>query len=195
MTSARHRLQRADRDLAALAVLALLTQGPRHPYDLHRFMIDTRKDFVTGLPRSIYHAVDKLARDGLIAVHGSEQQAGRPERTTYELTDAGRAELRRRVSLLLATPESDATLSYAALSFMGALTRDDALVALRARIAALDVQRATLAADLAEASGVPPILLVESRLEQARLDAERSWFAGLVDDLESGELAWLDTRA
>ena len=63
----RAQLQRSDRDLPALAVLALLSRGPRHTYDMHRFMIDTRKDFIGGLPRSLYHAVDKLERSGLIA--------------------------------------------------------------------------------------------------------------------------------
>jgi DNA-binding PadR family transcriptional regulator len=51
---------RADRDLAALSVLALLTTGPRHPYDIHRFVVETRKDFVIGAPSSIYHAVERL---------------------------------------------------------------------------------------------------------------------------------------
>jgi DNA-binding PadR family transcriptional regulator len=195
VTSTRQRLQRGDRDLAALAVLALLTQGPKHPYELHRFMVDTRKDFVTGLPRSIYHAVEKLARDGLVAVHDSEQQPGRPERTRYALTDAGRSELHRRVSLLVATPEPDATLTTAALSFLGVLGRDEAVTALRARIAALELQLATLVADLGEAAEVPPILLVEARFDEARLEAELAWFGRLVADLDSGRLGWLEPGA
>ena len=191
MTS-RDQLQRADRDLPALAVLALLTQGPRHTYEMHRFMVDTRKDFVSGLPRSLYHAVGKLESSGLIAAAGTEQSAGRPERVRYTITDAGRADLRRRVSLLLATPEPDATLLYAALSFMGVLSLDEAMAALRARIATIDLKLARLSGDLAEARGVPRILLVEAEFEQVRLSAEREWTARLVDELESGELPWPD---
>ena len=191
MTS-RDQLQRADRDLPALAVLALLTQGPRHTYEMHRFMVDTRKDFVSGLPRSLYHAVGKLESSGLIAEAGTEQSAGRPERVRYTITDAGRADLRRRVSLLLATPEPDATLLYAALSFMGVLGLDEAMAALRARIATIDLKLARLSGDLAEARGVPRILLVEAEFEQVRLSAEREWTARLVDELESGELPWPD---
>ena len=191
MTS-RDQLQRADRDLPALAVLALLTQGSRHTYEMHRFMVDTRKDFVSGLPRSLYHAVGKLESSGLIAEAGTEQSAGRPERVRYTITDAGRADLRRRVSLLLATPEPDATLLYAALSFMGVLGLDEAMAALRARIATIDLKLARLSGDLAEARGVPRILLVEAEFEQVRLSAEREWTARLVDELESGELPWPD---
>ena len=55
-------MARAERDLPGLTVLALLLTGPRHTYEMHRMMIDTRKDFVTGLPRSMYHAVERLLR-------------------------------------------------------------------------------------------------------------------------------------
>ncbi|MGW9629541.1 PadR family transcriptional regulator [Agromyces sp. NPDC055520] len=188
----RDQLQRADRDLPALTVLALLSLGPRHTYDMHRFMVATRKDFVVGLPRSLYHAVDKLEKSGLITEAGAEQTPGRPERMRYAITDAGRAELRRRVSLLLATPDPDATLAYAALSFVGALGPDETLAALRARVAAIELKIARLTGDLAEAGGVPRILLLEAEFEQARLVAEREWMAALVDDLESGRLPWPD---
>lgn len=170
--------------------MALLSQGPRHTYDMHRFMVDTRKDFVGGLPRSLYHAVDKLERAGLVVEAGTEQPSGRPERVRYALTDAGRAELKRRVALLLATPEPDATLLVAALSFMGVLGRTETMTALRARLAGIDLQLARLDGDLAEARGLPRVLLVEAEYERARLEAERAWTAGLLADLESGELAW-----
>lgn len=194
MTS-RDQLQRADRDLPALAVLALLSRGPRHTYDMHRFMVDTRKDFIGGLPRSLYHAVDKLERSGLVAEVGTEQSAGRPDRVRYSITDAGRADVRRRVALLLATPEPDATLAYAALSFMGVLSLDEVMAALRSRVAAIDLRLARLRGDLAEAHDVPRILLVEAEFEQARLDAERRWTASLLDELESGALPWPDLAA
>lgn len=194
MTS-RDRLQRSDRDLPALAVLALLSQGPRHTYDMHRFMVDTRKDFIGGLPRSLYHAVAKLEAAGLVTEAGTEQAAGRPERVRYAITEPGRAELRRRVALLLASPDPDAVLAYAALSFMGVLGRDEAVAALKARVAAIDLSLARLAADLAEAQGVPRILLIEAEYERARLSAEREWTASLVAELESGELEWPDLAA
>jgi DNA-binding PadR family transcriptional regulator len=193
--TSRDQLQRADRDLPALAVLALLTRGPRHTYDMHRFMVDTRKDFIGGLPRSLYHAVDKLERSGLVAEVGTEQSAGRPDRVRYSITDAGRADVRRRVALLLATPEPDATLAYAALSFMGVLSLDEVMAALRSRVAAIDLRLARLRGDLAEAHDVPRILLVEAEFEQARLDAERRWTASLLDELESGALPWPDLAA
>ena len=186
---------RADRDLVGLTVLALLSVRPAHPYELHRFVIDTHKDYIGGLPRSLYHAVDKLERDGLIEAMGTERQAGRPERTVYALTEAGRREVRRRVETLLATPTPDADLSYAALSFVAVLEKEQAIAAVRERCAALEATIAQLEAALAAASEVEPLLLVESEFELARVRAERAWMVELVDRVESGRLTWLDAFA
>lgn len=194
MNDAKRELSRGDRDLAALAVLALLTVGPRHPYDIHRFVVETRKDFVTGVPRSIYHAVGRLERAHLIEPIGSEQAGGRPERTVFALTDAGRSEVRRRVSLLLSQPQADRTTTIAALSFLGILGKDGAVAALRSRVAALEALIASVDADLREATEVPEILLVEAEYERAQLVSEREWFAATAEDLESGELAWIPEK-
>ncbi len=185
-------LDREARDLAALAVLALLFTGPRHPYDLHRLLIDTGKRFVTGLPRSLYHAVGKLERAGLIQPTGTQRPAGRPERTVYAITDAGRDEVRRRVELLLTTPTADADVTYAALSFVSVLPREQAVTALRARARALRAAIDQLESDLAGAAAVHRLLLVESEFELARLRADRDWMTGIADQSQSGGLEWPD---
>jgi len=183
-------LRRVDRDLPALTVLALLTTGPRHTYEMHRLMIDTHKDFVTGLPRSMYHAVERLLRDELIEVVRTDRAAGRPERTVYGLTDAGRAELAERVRRLLEQPDPDATLFVAALSFLGCLSAPQAREALDARRAELERRIEGTRAGLASAPPLPRLLLVEAEYEIARLTAERDWVAGLIADLDSGRLDW-----
>lgn len=184
--------RRKDRDLAALSVLALLSTGPRHPYDIHRLLVETGKVFVTGLPRSLYHAVSKLEQADLIEPVGTQRQAGRPERTVYALTPAGRDEARRRVEVLLATPTADADITYAALSFIAVLDREQAIIALRARAAALTTAIDRLAADLAGAAEVQPLLLVESEYELTRMRAERDWMSDTSDHIAAGDLEWLD---
>jgi DNA-binding PadR family transcriptional regulator len=156
-------------------------------------IIDTHKDFVTGLPRSMYHAVDRLLRDGLIAVHEVRRDGPRPERTVYALTGAGRAALDDRVERLLAVPDTDATLFVAALSFVAALPRGRALAALRARRDALAARLDALAAGLATVpAAIPRLLLVETEFERARLVAEHGWVAAFADEVGSGALAWPD---
>lgn len=170
----------------------MLSTGPRHPYDLQRLLKQTGKRFVTGLPRSLYHAVDKLAQGELIRPVGTEREAGRPERTVYALTDAGRDEVRRRVAVLLATPDTDADVTYAVLSFVAVLPRGQAVDAVRTRADALGAAIARIQGELEQAAGVPRLLLIESEFELARLGAERSWMTGIADQIESGDLAWLD---
>ncbi|AXE38038.1 PadR family transcriptional regulator [Acidipropionibacterium virtanenii] len=186
---------RRDRDLPALAVLALLSTGPRHPYDIHRLLIETGKVFVTGLPRSLYHAVGKLEKSRFIEPVGTEREAGRPERTVYALTSAGRDEVRRRVHVLLATPTADSDITYAALSFIAVLSRQEAMTVLRSRVEALTASAEHLEADLDSASDVEPLLLIESEFEMTRLKAERAWMSDLMRRLESGRLEWLDVFA
>lgn len=186
-------MPRADRDLPALTVLALLLTGPRHTYEMHRMMTDTHKDFVTGLPRSMYHAVERLLRDGLIRVAGTERRGTRPERTLYRLTDAGRGELTGRIRRLLERPDPDATLLVAALSFLGCLPLVDAASALWARSDALAARIAVLERGMAEvAARLPRVLLVEAEFELARCTAEREWVAALAADIDSGRLDWPD---
>jgi DNA-binding PadR family transcriptional regulator len=186
-------LTRGDRDLVALTVLALLMTGPRHTYEMHRIMIDTHKDFVTGLPRSMYHAVERLHRDGLIDAVETRRDGPHPERTVYALTEAGRADLSERVDRLLRTPDPDATLFVAVLSFMGCLTTKQVSEALRERAAVLG-RRVNSAAEALREYGpqVPRVLLIELEYDRARCSAEKTWVDQLIADLDSGELSWPD---
>jgi DNA-binding PadR family transcriptional regulator len=183
-------LRREDRDLVALTVLAMLTLGPRHTYEMQRFVVQTRKDYLTGLPRSMYHAVDRLERDGLIAVDRTAKEAGRPERTLYRLTGQGREALGERVGRLLATPDRDASLFIAALSLAAALPQPDAEEALRSRVGALAVAVDALRRDLELARDLERILLVEAEFELSRLLGEHDWVLALLDELRVGTLSW-----
>lgn len=184
-------LHRADRDLPALTVLALLLTGPRHTYEMHRMIIDSHKDFVTGLPRSLYHAVDRLLKAELIVIKEVNSQPGRPDRTVYTLTARGRANLRDKVTRLLETPDPDSTGMQAALSFIGALPPERAVTALRKRQQQLQAALGSATAGLA-ATGttIPRLLLIEVEYEAARLGAELEWTTALVADIADGRLTW-----
>jgi DNA-binding PadR family transcriptional regulator len=184
---------RNDRDLVALTVLALLLSGPRHPYEMHRLIIDTHKDFVTGLPRSMYHAVGRLERDRLIDVAETSRDGRRPERTVYRITDEGRAELTSRVRRLIERPDPDTTLFNAALSFLGVLPGDEAANALGGRAAALEGAVTAAEAHLQVLRGqLPRLLSLELEYEHSRLTAELGWVRGVLADLADGTLDWSD---
>lgn len=73
-------------------LLGLLSAGPKHGYELKRAHDEH-------LPRArpvayaqVYTTLGRLVRDGYAEAAGHDR-AGGPERTSYEITDAGRAEL------------------------------------------------------------------------------------------------------
>jgi DNA-binding PadR family transcriptional regulator len=80
------------------AVLALLTEGPGHGYELKAAF-----DRSVGPHRGalnighLYQVLDRLSRDGLATSHRVAQDT-RPDRTVYEITDAGRQELEHWLS-------------------------------------------------------------------------------------------------
>ncbi|MFF4620082.1 PadR family transcriptional regulator [Nonomuraea jabiensis] len=178
--------------LVGLTVLALLTVRPSHPYELHRFIIDTHKDYITGLPRSLYHAVERLAKDELIVPSKTDREGRRPERTVYEITDEGRRELVTRLRQLLEKPDPDRRAFVAAVSLMGCLPLPEAQRALRGRAATIEGVLAGMEAHLRAMtdSGLPAILMLEVECEQALHTAELGWIKGLLDRLDRGELDW-----
>ena len=184
--------RRGGPDLVGLTVLTVLSKEPRHAYYLHRFIIDTNKNYVTGLPRSLYHAVDRLTRDGFIAPVETTRDGRRPERTVYEITDLGRAEMSERLRSLLANIGRDSTPFVAALSLMGSLPVEEVEQALRARSAALreSIEAAErTAAELAEA-GLPRLPLLKIEYEHARDVTELEWVEALVKELHKGRIDW-----
>ncbi|WP_436760895.1 PadR family transcriptional regulator [Streptosporangium sp. V21-05] len=182
-------------DLVGLTVLAMLSVRPGHPYELHRFIVDTHKDYVTGLPRSLYHAVERLAGEDLIVPVETSRDGRRPERTVYEITDEGRGELSTRLRVLLESPGPDRRAFTAAVSLMGTLPVPDALRALRTRAATVEGLLAGMDAHLRamKESGLPDILMIEVDYERTLNEAELAWVRRVVARLESGELAWSGT--
>ncbi|WP_203599650.1 PadR family transcriptional regulator [Streptomyces sp. SID10853] len=176
-------------DVTGTTVLALLAQRARHPYELHRFLIDTHKDFVPGLPRSLYHAVERLARGGLVEPVESNRQGRAPERTVYAITAEGRQELTHRLRRMLERPDRDTTVMYAALSLIGVLDAGEAERSLRTRAADLEGRIAAADASLAGLD-LPRLLLLETEYARALHTAELAWLHEVLADLRSGELGW-----
>ncbi|GAA0395189.1 PadR family transcriptional regulator [Acrocarpospora corrugata] len=177
-------------DLVGLCVLGLLNLRPSHPYELHRFIVDTRKDFVTGLPRSLYHAVDRLVAAGFIVPAAVSRDGRRPERTVFTITPAGRTELATRVRALLEQPDPDARILHAALSLTGALPPAEAEAALAKRAASLESALASIHAQLEQASYLPRLVLLEADFDRTLKAAELAWVSDLLADLRSGALTW-----
>jgi len=185
------RVQR--RSPLALAVLALLYEAPMHPYRMQQLIKERGKDEVVNVRdrASIYQTIERLLRDGLIAVAATTRDEKWPERTVYQLTAAGRETIQDWMHEMLSTPGREFPVFPAALSFLALLTPEDALRHLDARIVKLE---ADLAHNEVLFTGfgriLPRIVLIEEEYRQAMLRAELEWVRRIVADLQSGRLTW-----
>jgi DNA-binding PadR family transcriptional regulator len=178
-------LRRSDRDLSALSVLGLLLSGPRHTFAIYQTLKNKQMNFLTGLPRALYHAVDRLERCELVQAVSNERPGVRPERTIFAITAAGRVDLTGRVRRLLEHPEPDADLFVAALSFSDSLTASQARAALEVRHDELERR---LFNRRSTRTAVSKMLCVGADYEIMRLNAERVWVAQLIGELDLGRL-------
>lgn len=114
-----------------LYVLGLLARAPMHGYQIRKALEQSRTDtWAEVLPGSIYHALSSMERDGLVAVQQVESIGAR-NRSVYQITQAGRTELRRLAKeAWTGAPNPFPTRLYAAISFMGVLPRTVRVAAL-----------------------------------------------------------------
>jgi DNA-binding PadR family transcriptional regulator len=95
-------------NLMGLAVLATVVQRPMHRYEMASVMRARGKDRDMDIKwGSLYTVVQNLERNGYLETIGVTRQGARPERTVYQITEAGRAELIAWTRELIAEPASD----------------------------------------------------------------------------------------
>jgi DNA-binding PadR family transcriptional regulator len=177
----------------ALAVLSLLHAAPLHPYAIQRLLKEWGKDRVinVGQRANLYKTIKRLLQAGLIAVRQTERDQQYPERTVYELTEAGRRAAHNWLTEMVVRPRNEFPQFPAALSFLMMLTPDEARTALEQRATALRRQLRTLEAELASyAPALPRVTLMDDEYRRAVISAELAWIDGVVADLGSGALSW-----
>jgi DNA-binding PadR family transcriptional regulator len=179
----------------ALAVLACFQERPMHPYEVAQTLRARAKHESIRLNYgSLYGVVEALEKRQLIHARETVRAGRRPERTIYEITDAGLREMADWMSQLVAAPVKEYLQFEAALSLLPALPPEEALAALQQRCHTLEIEIATLdgAVSAAHAHGMPRLFALESEYVQALRRAELDYVQRLVKDIESGELTGID---
>jgi DNA-binding PadR family transcriptional regulator len=178
----------------ALTVLSLLHFRPLHPYGIQRLLKQWGKDQVVnvGQRAGLYRTIDRLLAAGLVAVRETGRDQQYPERTVYELTDAGRETFHAWLTEMLAMPKAEFPEFPAALSTVMLLAPQEAERVLARRVQAVAATLTALDADLAGSAeyGLPRVTLLETEYLRAVTAAERDWLEAVLDDLRSGRLAW-----
>ncbi|RKT89084.1 Transcriptional regulator PadR-like family protein [Saccharopolyspora antimicrobica] len=176
-----------------LAVLRLLDEKPRHPYEVRQCMREQGIDHLIKVTHgALYHAFDVLAKAEFIEPVETTREGKRPERTVYAITDDGREIAAGRLRELLSTLESEYPTYGAALAFMSLLTTDDAAAQLERRAVLLESELAsvTTSSDALLKRGVEAVHIVELRHLQAHLRADLELTRAIVDDIREGRLHW-----
>jgi DNA-binding PadR family transcriptional regulator len=179
----------------ALAVLRLLRERPMHPYEAHQLIRDRSVDHVVKVRAgSLYHAVERLHRLGLVEPLETGREGRRPERTVYAITEAGRDEYLANLRDLVRYPEDEYPVFAAAVQMLRTLDPDDAVRLLQQRGTALEVGLAAheqVIASLAK-DGHPRTATLQVEFCQAARRAELAWVRQLIEEIRSGELSWAD---
>src|SRR5262249_24762271 len=119
----------------ALAVLAMLLERSTHPYDMGRTMRERGKEESIKLNYgSLYTVLEQLLRAGFVRKRETRRETARPERTIYEITEAGQVELHDWMAELVSTPVKEFRDFEAALALLGVLVPEEAVRLLRLRL-------------------------------------------------------------
>ena len=179
----------------ALAILALLQESPMHPYRMQQLIRERGKDEVINVEQraSLYQTIQRLEREGLIHPQKTLRDEGRPERTVYEITPAGRATVLRWMREMLSKPAAEYPDFPAALSFLALLQPEDALRQLETRAVALEAELARIDQGLKAAAAVPRLFLLEIDYVRAVHLTELNWVTSVIEDLRAGGLTWSET--
>jgi DNA-binding PadR family transcriptional regulator len=179
----------------ALAVLGLLEDGPLHPYGIQQLIKQWGKDQVinVGQRSTLYKMINRLCEAGLITLHGTSRDQLYPERTSYQLTDAGRAAARQWMAEMLSTPRNEFPEFPAALSFLPMLTAQQTAEYLALRreqlIQRLAERDALLATEL-EGYQLPRVTMLETEYLRAVTQAELDWIDQVLAGLHDGSITW-----
>ena len=179
----------------ALAVLVTLYERPMHPYEVAQTLRQRAKQESVRLNYgSLYAVVESLEKRSLIEARETVREGKRPERTVYAITDKGSTEMIDWLTELIGVPSKEYPRFMAGLSFLGALTPEDALSALRTRAEALAFQLAGLRGGMraAKDAGLPRLFGLEAEYEEQQLESELHFVEALVKDIASGDLEGVD---
>jgi DNA-binding PadR family transcriptional regulator len=162
---------------------------PVHGYEVRRELISWNvEEWANVAPGSIYHALRKLTEEGLLEEVGTEKVSGRPARTLYRTTRFGREEFERLLRKYWWEQHTTTDPFVAAVSFLPALPRREAVLALRNRAAVLRghvAQNREVAARFLADKPVHVSWLME--LSAVRAEAEIEWCERVAARVEGGE--------
>lgn len=164
---------------------------PVHGYDVRRELLSwSVDDWANIAPGSIYHALRKLTEEGFLEEVATEQVGARPARTTYRLTGRGAAEFEQLLRKYWWEYRQPVDPFLAAFSFLPALPRREAAMALRNRVRLLEEYIANVRTEMAGppdwVATKPPHVGWMLELSIERCVAEIAWCQRIAARIDAG---------
>jgi DNA-binding PadR family transcriptional regulator len=181
-----------SRSPLGLIVLWLLWDGPKHVYRMQKLIEQQGKDRVVNVRSraSLYQAIDRLRRLGLVEVHETVRTESHPDRIVYALTEGGQDAAREWLREMLRTTGGEFPDFIAAVSILFGLAPDDAREQLELRADRLAAELDDAEAQLRDNPSLPRLFLLEEEYRREVLRAELGWLRGVIDDLRAQRLTW-----
>jgi DNA-binding PadR family transcriptional regulator len=170
-----------------LVILGLLRDRPLYGYEIKHIVEDHMGDWTNIAFGSIYFALKKLSEEGFVEKAGTEQEGGRPSRTIYRITEAGRVEFLRLLREVWREPERHYYTIDIGLAFIEALPSEEVKGYLEGRIAQLEGTLYHLAEHREEILAMEQIPRKAAAVfEHSRLhfEAELVWTRNLLAEME-----------
>ncbi|GLY63839.1 PadR family transcriptional regulator [Amycolatopsis taiwanensis] len=185
---------RALRTPLTLAVLSLLREQPRHPYEMQALVRERQVGEVVKLRGgSLYDAIGRLVKAGLIEAVDTGRSGARPERTVYAITEDGIATVEALTRDYLRAPAEEYPVFVTALAHIFNLGVTEAVELLRERRQRIREKHDEVATQLAALpEDIPRVVLLEVEYAQALRKAELAWLDEVVQCIDKGDLTWLE---
>src|SRR5215212_11312492 len=154
----------ARRSPLGLVVLWMLAQQPLHVYGMQKLLEAEGKGRVVNVRSraSLYQAIERLVRLGLVEVSETVRVTGYPDRIVYAITEPGREVAREWLREMLRDTGEEFPEFIAAVSLLFALSPEDAREQLEEREKRLAVELSETQAVVADApTGLPRLFLLE----------------------------------
>jgi len=167
---------------------------PVHGYFLRRELLSWEVDQWAHVhPGSIYHALKQLTKAGLLDEVPTPAPGARPARTAYRLTDEGEREFLTllRVGLLSV---DDPTLFLTAINMAPALSRDEAVETVTARVGLLEAAigyAESQVEQIVAAPDTPDSASEVARILAARLRGELAWAEDYLERVKGGAYSFV----
>lgn len=178
----------------AMALLGILHLEPMHPYAIQRRIKEWGKDKVVNVTQraALYKTIGRLQEAGLVTVRETGRDQQYPERTVYEITDAGRATCATWLAEMIGEPRNEYPEFPAALSFLMLLGPEGARTELERRAKSVRAKLAEMDADAKQAAAMqlPRVVMLEDEYQRAVTEAELRWLDAVIADLAAGTLTW-----